>query len=272
MTDICKVCLKTVKRSDMVVLCDHCDNWIHIKCNNLDKFTIKWLKVQRTRGSEFLSLRIFYHFAIDIEMLKKHLSHLQIFFTIMNFFNKNLNNFTDESGNDDTNTLNVSNKYWDPEYFCNLQSHLKSKSLSIFQPNVCSLSKNFDQLHALLTELGIEFDFIGMTESRISKINFSPTNIALENYAIEQTPTESNAREALLYISRKHSYKIQKDLKLCKPHKSESVFVVVIMLKRINIIAGCIYRHPHNNIGDFNTNYLKLLLQKLSKELSKNIF
>ena len=44
-------------------------------------------------------------------MLKKHLSHLQIFFTIMNFFNKNLNNLTDESGNDDTNTLNVSNKY-----------------------------------------------------------------------------------------------------------------------------------------------------------------
>ena len=190
----------------------------------------------------------------------------------MNFFNKNINNLTDESGNDDPNSLNVSNKYRDPEYFCNLQNQLKSKSLSIFHPNVCSLSKNFDQLHALLTELGIEFDFIGMTESRISKINFSPTNIALENYAIEQTPTESNAREALLYISRKHSYKIQKDLKFCKPHKSESVFVVVIMLKRINIIAGCIYRHPDNTIDDFNTNYLKLLLQKLSKELSKNIF
>ena len=35
----------------------------------------------------------------------------------MNFFNKNLNNLTDESGNDDTNSLNVSNKYRDPEYF-----------------------------------------------------------------------------------------------------------------------------------------------------------
>ena len=29
--------IKTVKRSDMAILCDHCDNWIHIKCNNLDK-------------------------------------------------------------------------------------------------------------------------------------------------------------------------------------------------------------------------------------------
>ena len=44
MTDICKVCLKSVKRSDMAILCDHCDNWIHIKCNNLDKLDYEMLK------------------------------------------------------------------------------------------------------------------------------------------------------------------------------------------------------------------------------------
>ena len=38
MTDICKVYPKTVKSSDMAIHCDDCDNWIHIKCNNLDKF------------------------------------------------------------------------------------------------------------------------------------------------------------------------------------------------------------------------------------------
>ena len=168
--------------------------------------------------------------------------------------------------------MNVSNKYGDPEYFCNLQGNIKSKSFSIFHHNVCSLSKNFDQLHALLTELDIDFDFIGITESLISKTNFSPTNIALANYATEQTPTESNGGGAFLYINRKHSYKIQKDLKLYKPHKIESVFVEVIMPKRTNIIVGCIYRHPDNNIDDCNTNYLKPLLQKLSEESSKNIF
>ena len=102
---------------------------------------------------------------------------------------------------------------------------MKSKILSIFYHNVCSLSKNFNQLHALLTELDIDFDFIEITESRISKTSLSPTNIALANYAIEQTPTESNAGGALLYINRKHSYKIRKDLKLYKPQKTESVFV-----------------------------------------------
>ena len=141
--------------------------------------------------------------------------------------------------------------------------HKIKKSLNI--PSQC--------LSSLLTELDIDFGFIGITESRISKTNFSPTNIALANYVIEQTPTESNAGGALLYINRKHSYKIRKDLKLYKPHKIESVFVEVIMPKRTNnIIVGCIYRHPDNNIDEFNTNYLRPLLQKLSKESSKNIF
>ena len=96
----------------------------------------------------------------------------------------------------------------------------------MFHHNVCSLSKNFDQLNALLTELDIDFDFIGITKSRISKTNFSPTNIALANYAIEQTPTESNAGGALLYINRKQSYKIRKDLKLYKSHKVSYLFLL----------------------------------------------
>ena len=44
MTVICKVCLKNVERSDVAILCDHCDNWIHIICNNLDKLDYQMLK------------------------------------------------------------------------------------------------------------------------------------------------------------------------------------------------------------------------------------
>ena len=44
MTDICKVCLKNVKRSDIAILCDHSDNWIHIECNNFDKLDYEVLK------------------------------------------------------------------------------------------------------------------------------------------------------------------------------------------------------------------------------------
>ena len=68
--------------------------------------------------------------------------------------------------------------------------------------------------HALLTELDIDFDSIVITESRkfndISKPIFPPTNIVLADYAIEQTPNQSNAEGAVFYINRKHSYKIRK--------------------------------------------------------------
>ena len=216
-----------------------------------------------------LACPIFYLSAIDVEKLKNNY-HTNKSFSLFHLI-RNLNNLTDESSNDDTNSLNVSNKYRDPEYFCNLPGNIKSKSLSIFHHNVCSLSKNFDQLHALLTELDKDFDFIEIIESRISKTNFSPTNIALANYAIKQTPNESNAGGALLYINRKHLYEIQKDLNLYKPHKIESVFIEVIMPKKANIIVGCIYRHP-DNIDDFNTNYLRTILQKLPKESSNDFF
>lgn len=36
MTDICKVCQNSVRRSDLAILCDHSDTWIYIKCNNID--------------------------------------------------------------------------------------------------------------------------------------------------------------------------------------------------------------------------------------------
>ena len=124
----------------------------------LINLTMKCLKVQRTRGSVFLALWIFYISAIDLWKAKgtitrpaNLLRHNELFHLI-----KNLNNLTDESSNDDTNSLNVSNKYRDPEYFCNLPGNIKP----IFHHNVCSLSKNFDQLHALLAKLEIRYRFI----------------------------------------------------------------------------------------------------------------
>ena len=51
-----------------------------------------------------------------------------------------------------------------------------------------------------------------------------------------------------------------------------SVFVEVIMPKGTNIIFGCIYRHADNNTDDFNTNYLRPLLEKLSKNCQKTFF
>ena len=80
-------------------------------------------------------------------------------------------------------------------------ANIESKTLSVFHHNVCSLSKNFDQLYAFLTKLDIDFDFIGITESRNSNTNFSPISIALENDTIKQVPTKPPLNHESFFIS-----------------------------------------------------------------------
>ena len=89
---------------------------------------MKCLKVRRTSGSAFLALGIFYLSAIDMKKLKKIATPTNLFHRNKRFhLIRNLNNLTDASSNDDINSLNVSHKYRDPEYFCNLRSNIKSK-------------------------------------------------------------------------------------------------------------------------------------------------
>ena len=80
---------------------------------------------------------------------------------------KQLNNFTDDEKENELNLRNC--KYRDPDYFKNLTKDFKGKVLSFFHMNVCSLTKNFDDFHILLSELNVSFDILAITESRIKK-------------------------------------------------------------------------------------------------------
>ena len=49
MTDICKVSLKTIEKSDNAIVYYHSgNNWIHIKCSKLDKLDYEILKDTKT--------------------------------------------------------------------------------------------------------------------------------------------------------------------------------------------------------------------------------
>ena len=85
MTDICKVYLKTVKRCDMAILCDHCDNWIHIKYNNFDKLDYEMLKSTADLWFCISCTSNILPICNIHGKVNKQLPHLQIFFSIMNF-------------------------------------------------------------------------------------------------------------------------------------------------------------------------------------------
>ena len=75
-----------------------------------------------------------------------------------------------------------------------------------------SHSKNFDNFNQLINELKLEYDILGIYESEILDSQFLNINVSLQNYVIEQTPTESIAGWALIYINKKHCFKTCPDL------------------------------------------------------------
>ena len=154
----------------------------------------------------------------------------------------------------------------DNENFSNLDVELQSKCLSFFHFNINSFSKNVDNFDFdhLINELRLEFDILGILESRILR-QFLNTNVSLQNYVIEQTSTESTAGVALLCINERPS----RNLVIYKAKKLESIFAEVVLSKKINLIIEYIYKHPCMDIYTFIYHYFNPLLDNLSKEANK---
>lgn len=94
------------------------------------------------------------------------------------------------------------------------------------------------------------------------------SNLEIQGYSIEQTPTEANAGVVLMYISNKIKYKIRTDLCIYKPKELESLFVELFFPKQKNMILGCIYRHPNKNTDEFDKKILPDILLKMKENLS----
>ena len=72
----------------------------------------------------------------------------------------------------------------------------------------------------------------------------SLSNINIDHYICEYTPTESSKGDTLLYIDKLLKYKLSKDLNLNKPKESESILLEIIETKKKKTVVGCIYKHP----------------------------
>ena len=59
--------------------------------------------------------------------------------------------------------------------------------------------------------------------------------------------------------------------KISIKNELESTFIEIFIPKKSNIIVGVIYWHPSMDLTELNCNYLKKLLQNISKE-QKSVF
>ena len=118
--------------------------FIYIKCINLDKLDYE---MPKSTADQWLCISCTWNI---LPFCNRHEKAKETIATPTNLFHRNklfhlirnLNNLTDASSNDDINSLNVSHKYRDPEYFCNLRNIIKSKkSLNVSSKCLFSIKK-----------------------------------------------------------------------------------------------------------------------------------
>ena len=92
------------------------------------------------------------------------------------------------------------------------------------------------------------------------------SNINIDNYIYESTPTESSKGGTLLYIDKSLKYKLMKDPNFNKPKEIQSIFIEIIETKKKNTVIRCVYKHPKAPVKEFLNDYFTSLLIKLCFE------
>ena len=205
MVDHCRVCKKIVHKEGLQ--CDQCDQWVHAKCNKINKQTylklessfLPWYCIEchkeTTTALPFCNLsdsHIMPMFSTKNNtrpILSECPTHLKSLF-------KNLNELSSTA---------IDCKYYDVDDLNSLNT--KSDLSHFLHLNISSLPFHIDELKLLISSMDNMLEVIGIIESRLKKGKQSITDINIDNYFIEHTPTEAINGGALLYINSNCSYK-----------------------------------------------------------------
>ena len=210
----CTVCGRSVAKNHKALQCDYCDQWVHIKCNLIDKKTYELLKQDKTPWSCIkCTENIFPYMQTDPSSAKKH-DHLT---TKQQEIINALNQTTDDFEN------LPSSKYYTPNEF-NENLTFSTNDLLMLHLNISSLSFHYEDLYNFIVDMPTKPSIFGITESRLKKDKPSLINISLPGYNIEHTDTESANGGTLLYISKSLNYINRQDLNLYKTKELEHYF------------------------------------------------
>ena len=185
----CGVCSKTVANNHNALCCDNCDEWVHIKCNFLNKMTYK--KIQKDNSSWFCinctkdQLPFQSHVSIN---QNSHFLSLDKHSTLKDLL-ENLE-FNEEC---------LISKYYTPSEF----NHLSLDNSNIFiHLNILSLSYYIGELNLLLSEIVHRPKIIAISEGSIRKNKEPLSVIDIPGYNYEFTATEGEKGGTLIYVSQ----------------------------------------------------------------------
>ena len=119
-------------------------------------------------------------------------------------------------------------------------SYDKKNNFSMFHLNINSLQYYFDELQTFLSNYPIDFQIMGISESRLKTDTSTTINIQLPGFNIELMPTKSANSSALLYIKDTINYKLRPDFNVEKEKELESISIKIFQKPSKNIIISCI--------------------------------
>lgn len=199
--DPCNICGKPVTNRHKALCCDICSKWVHIKCNSISKTEYEEFKNGKKQHDDWFCLKC----------VNEIMPQLTSVFTDGDTVNDNESSSTTTPGVPvPNNLLPTSNicKYYDASELRQINTR---NTISLLHSNIASLNLHFDELNCLLQQTGVNFDIIGITETKIKTTNLS-RDIILEGYKYHHTPCTSNCGGALLYIRKSMNYFVREDL------------------------------------------------------------
>ena len=158
-------------------------------------------------------------------------------------------NFQPQNENDfDQNIPSLLNsKYYSVNAIQNLNI---DNNLNIFHSNINGLGSKFDSLNNFFVEAKADFDIVAITETSEQAENSFLSNVEMEGYSFFHTPTNSRKGGAALYVNSSYNPYERFDLKV-QNDMFESVWMEISNKSSKNVVCGCIYRHPNNDMSDF---------------------
>ena len=180
----CGICAKAVAKNHNAVCCDICNLWVHIKCNNMTKLCYR--KLQQS------------HEPWDCQKcIKQVLPSSELTYSQLNSITKgkfvsspkkiiqenNLSFLVDKSG------TSVKNDCLTPNKIYKQLSTISPTSNFYLHMYISSLPYHFDDLKYLVENCQIKLKVIGITECRLRANRTVLSNIDLQDYTYEWTPT-----------------------------------------------------------------------------------
>jgi len=178
--------------------------------------------------------------------------------------------------NDNINLSNLSScKYYSCSKFHDLMSidNNCNKNVNIFHNNLNGLESKFELLNNFLSNNSTDLDIIAITETSQQSNNSSfKMNVSIDGYTMTSTHSNTNKGGTCIYRKNKFDAIEREDLKIINDH-FESNWIEIKNKNCKNVIIGCIYRHPHDNLDIYNSflDYIEIIFNKINKE-NKEIY